>query len=587
MDVLIGEDIDRGEDVWVDTDWLRTHLHMIGATGAGKSTAIMTLLRPLMLRPGQEQAAIFVIDPLGNLSRDILALMAHPLWSNDSVRERLVYIEPAREEVVVPFNPLIHTTDGDRYYRVSRAMTIVLRAFQAQDLSQQPRLARWLFNAFLSAATIGIPIAACEYLLVPGSPEHEAILRRMPSSYRHEWLDILKSSSQALQTLDSTRNRLQPFFKSPMLRRMFGVESSRFDVDRFIRERRIVILNLGSYGRLAERDGDTIGALALNEIIETARTLATNFGRELVDPTYVIMDEFQRFVGPDIGEAIPTVRQMGLRCVLAHQSFSQLERGDVDLTKMIWQARSRLMFANAEEDADRVAHELAKWTFDPKVVKDERYTKRQLITGYQKEWLENYSETSTSSRTDVSSHSSGENQSTSWHDESDGFGHGRGENNSTSRGETSAYSDGQSKGRSQVNVPIHETFDELASREFQSFAEFEIEWGQRIRRLKTGQAFWQQAEAEVIRKLQVDHVPIEQTPETRRRVDELIARNFESEFFISAEQADREAEECRRKLLSDEPMVFEAEFRERHEAVQDDIVDPPSTGTDGDTPFAL
>lgn len=51
------------------------------------------------------------------------------------------------------------------------------------------------------------------------------------------------------------------------------------------------------------------------------------------------MDEFQKFVGPDIEDALPTVCQMGLRLILAHQSFSQLERGDIDLSNMIWQAR--------------------------------------------------------------------------------------------------------------------------------------------------------------------------------------------------------------------------------------------------------
>lgn len=582
MDILLGENKTDGGDIWIDTDKLRTHMHLIGATGAGKSTAILTLLRSLMLRPGKEEAAIFVIDPLGNLSRDILALIAHPTWSNDYVRDRLVYIEPAREDVVVPFNPLTYTSEGNRYFRVSRAMTIVLRAFQAQDLSQQPRLARWLFNAFLSAAAIGIPIASCEYLLVPGSLEHDAILRRMPDSYRQEWADILKSSSQALQTLDSTRNRLQPFFKSPMLRRMFGTETSRFDCERFIRERKIVILNLGSYGRLAERDGDTIGAMALNEIIEVARTLATNFGREVIEPTYAIMDEFARFVGPDIAEAIPTVRQMGLRCVMAHQSFSQLEKGEVDLSRMIWQARSRLMFANSEEDADRIAHEMALWTFNPKVVKEERYSWKQLIMGFRKEWLENQSRTTTSSSAEMSSRSQGDGESRSRHTEQDGMTHGNSENQSNSTGQTNASGAGTSDGRGQVNVPIHKTFRELSSREYEDIKDFEIKWGQQIRKLQTGEAFWQQAESETIPKILVDYVPIEQDAETRARIEELVQRNFESDIFITAAEADREAENCRQKLLGMKPMDLEGKVGELEMQNQKKL-----EGTSDDGPFTL
>ena len=56
--------------------------------------------------------------------------------------------------------------------------------------------------------------------------------------------------------------------------------------------------------------------------------------------TYLWLDEFQNFVGPDIESALPEVRQLALRLILSHQSLSQLKRGDYDLSNMIYQ-RSR------------------------------------------------------------------------------------------------------------------------------------------------------------------------------------------------------------------------------------------------------
>ena len=47
---------------------------------------------------------------------------------------------------------------------------------------------------------------------------------------------------------------------------MFGAAQSRFDCERFIRERKIVILNLAKLGRIPGFIADTIGALALNEV---------------------------------------------------------------------------------------------------------------------------------------------------------------------------------------------------------------------------------------------------------------------------------------------------------------------------------
>ena len=163
---------------------------------------------------------------------------------------------------------------------------------------------------------------------------------------------------------------------------------SLFDCEQFIKQRKIVVLNLGQYGKIPGFVADTIGALALNEIVETASRLSTNEGKQAVDPTYIVMDEFQKYVSVDIENALPTVRQMGLRLILAHQSFSQLEREDVDLSQMIWQARSRLMFANNAMDADIIADELTKLTFDSMKIKEILTSRKQLIVGYRKEWLE-------------------------------------------------------------------------------------------------------------------------------------------------------------------------------------------------------
>ncbi len=62
-----------------------------------------------MLAAGNNKNCIFIIDPMGNLSRDLLNLIAHPQFTTDAVRDHLVYIEPSREDVVLPFNPLTYT----------------------------------------------------------------------------------------------------------------------------------------------------------------------------------------------------------------------------------------------------------------------------------------------------------------------------------------------------------------------------------------------------------------------------------------------------------------------------------------------
>ena len=247
--ILLGRNEESGKRVELSGDLFRTHFHFIGATGTGKSTAMLTMLQQLIMQPGADRCCLFLIDPIGNLSRDLLRFIAHPRFCPEYVRQRLVYIEPADERYVMPFNPLTHTSEANRYYQTMRSVDIVLRAWAAQDVSQQPRLLQWTYKAFCAAAMLGYPIAMCRYLLHPGQPEHEAILNRIPGDIRYHWQEILQArGSEATRILESARNRLDPFFESVNLRRMFGTRRSLFDCERFIRDRNIVILNLGKYG---------------------------------------------------------------------------------------------------------------------------------------------------------------------------------------------------------------------------------------------------------------------------------------------------------------------------------------------------
>ena len=201
-----------------------------------------------------------------------------------------------------------------------------------------PRLRRWTFNAFLAAARLGYPIATCQYLLQPGSAEHEGFLRQLPGDLQYEWSEILGARGQeAVRILESTRNRLGPYFDSTIMRRMFGSVRNHLKIDEWSEQKKIVLFNLSpGENQMSGHMSRAYGGLTFNQILSTARYRAA-IGRPLQD-VFIVMDEFQEFVGPNIMEAIPLVRQMGLKLILANQSFSQLRKGDIDLNGIIWQA---------------------------------------------------------------------------------------------------------------------------------------------------------------------------------------------------------------------------------------------------------
>ncbi len=402
-------------------------------------------------------------------------------------------------------------------------------------------------------------------------------MERLPRDLQAMWTEILTArGSEAIKLLESTRNRLAPFFESGILRRMFGSVENSFDVRRFILDRKIVIVNLKSFGRLDAHIADAIGGFIVNEVLQSAM----NMKPSEVDPTYLLLDEFQHFVGPDLFDAIPVVRQLGLRLILAHQSFSQLVKGDLDLTNIIWQARSRLMFANDAEDADIIANELATLTFDPMKLKDVLYSKRQRIVGHRREWLESMTSTTTESTSndETESRSSTEREGKSISDQSDHGSKSEGRDSGVSQGRShrNAHSSGSSHGRSETLVPIHEDFVEVASKTFQSFDEHRLEFAKRIRLKPTGHAFAKFRDDTRIRDVAIEHTPLIVTDRLEQRLDELLSENFSGEFFRSKQDAEREDEMLRLRLF-EKPRI---ELRSQEDAT-DSPTPKPDQAPDG------
>ena len=201
--IRLGVDLGTQQALFLPHDSFRTHYQLVGATGSGKTNAIHTFLRTLMKEP-EQQACIFVFDPMGNLSRDILRWMVSR-HCPEHVRRRLLYIEPAREEVVIPFNPLTYTSEANFYYQVARAVDLVLRAWSAQDLAQQPRLMQWAYKAMCAMAALDFPLSMSQHLLHPGTDEHRALLRQIPDEIAYQWSEILQAKgSEPTRILEST-----------------------------------------------------------------------------------------------------------------------------------------------------------------------------------------------------------------------------------------------------------------------------------------------------------------------------------------------------------------------------------------------
>jgi len=562
MKILIGWDKRAGKPVYFPLSAAPRHTHLVGYTGSGKTTAIITLLAGLLTNPFVRKCVI-VIDRLGGFSLDLCRWVASefcPSW----VKERFLFIRPSREDVVLGMNPLLYRTPGEGYYRTARTMELIMRAFAEQELDKFPRLAKWMFNSCLSLAKLGLCLGDAFHLLYPHSDLHRPLLNCLHGSLRAEWETILNAKGgQAEVQLESVRNRLKPFTEEDcVLRPMFSSTANRLEVARWMQEGRFVVIDLAPYGTLPELGADAIGGIIVNEIFSVARSLPPEQRRE----TLLVLDEFQRFVsGPDLYFGIAECRQLKVELVLSHQSFSQLEQPDFDMTSLIFQAQNRLMLHVAGFDANLLAEEMAALTWDPMAVKDEIWHRCQKVSGHRvmelqsrsaaeqlaKQWSQQYG-------TQASAHESRAEGKVTGEGESRARNEGRGSGGSESRTTTS--------GTHEALVPDYEEFWQLAGRTWWAFEEEKGKWGKTLRRQQPGEGVWKAATDREPREIRIKRtapghlglpweVVRQELPSAVEAFEKLLEANFQRDCFVSPAQIERETKERLERVLR-QPLVI-------------------------------
>ncbi len=184
--IEIGTDLDTGKRFLLNPDSFSTHYQFVGATGTGKTTAMETILQGLITNNVDSQS-IFVIDPFGNFIQRLLRFIASEHFCHQSVRDRLIYIEPANIEYTTTLNPLRYSSRPNQDFQVARAMDLLLRGFETQELAGMPRLRRFLHQGLFDISQLDMPLSFIKYLLTPGMQEHNELMARLPDESQAIW----------------------------------------------------------------------------------------------------------------------------------------------------------------------------------------------------------------------------------------------------------------------------------------------------------------------------------------------------------------------------------------------------------------
>ncbi|MEV0604257.1 type IV secretion system DNA-binding domain-containing protein [Streptomyces sp. NPDC050315] len=334
----------------------RHHLHLMGATGSGKST----LIGNLVLDDVREGRGAIVIDPKG----DLVAGLLHRLPA--SCADRLVVIDP--DDVHTP--PCLNVLDGDDIDVVVDNITGIFRR---------------IFTAFWGPRTDDIMRAACLTLLrhaqttnrlvtladIPrllGEPAYR--LRLIPTVKDPvlkgfwTWYESLSEPSRAA-VVGPVMNKLRAFLLRSFARQAIASGESTFHLDDVL-DGGILLARLPK-GALGEETTRLLGSFIVAKTWQAAAARARVPEHRRIDAGLYV-DEAHNFLTLPypLEDMLAEARGYRLSLALAHQNLAQMPR---DLREGISaNARNKVFFSASPEDAAQLerhtlptlaAHDLA------------------------------------------------------------------------------------------------------------------------------------------------------------------------------------------------------------------------------------
>jgi DNA helicase HerA-like ATPase len=347
--LTLGDNSHEGDTVAVTlpSEARLRHIHVVGATGTGKST----LLLNLMVQDAEHGNGFALLDPHGDLVDEVLARLPER-------READVVLVDPSDPRPVGFNIFQVHSELERTLLASDLVAVFRRLSTSWGDQMHSVLANSIL-AFLESDRGGT-LADLRRFLV--EPEYRAsfLTSVRDEEVRYYWtkeFPLLAGKPQA-----PILTRLDTFLRPKVVRTMVASLQNTIDISRIIRDGQILLVKL-SQGTIGEENAALLGSLFVSQIhLNVLARQAQRPGDRR--PFFLYLDEFQHFVTPSMATLLTGARKFGLGLVLAHQELRQLVNQDKDVAAAVLNnAATRVAFRCGEEDAKRLAEGFS--TFSP------------------------------------------------------------------------------------------------------------------------------------------------------------------------------------------------------------------------------
>jgi len=290
-----------------------THMTIVGKTGTGKST----LMHSLIHQDIAEGEGVVVIDPHGQLIQNILRTSIPAGREGD-----VVLLDLANSAYPPPLNPLRGALS---YTGTLRIVGLVERLFEGTESAAR-------MSSYLRAALIPLrnqPQATMRDVarMFMDDAFRESVLARVDDLEVQDFWDYQYArSSPALQRqiAEPILNRIRPFYANPHLYPVL-CHPDTLDFAAFLRERKVVLISLAmAEESVPKQERDLVGALLISQL------QIASMGETRSKPTYLYVDEVQRFVTTSLSDLLSEARKYGVSLTTANQYLGQLTEGTLE-----------------------------------------------------------------------------------------------------------------------------------------------------------------------------------------------------------------------------------------------------------------
>ena len=312
------------------------HIHILGATGVGKST----LMAQMILSDINQGNGCALFDPHGDIVNDVMARIP-----NHRI-EDVIVIDPSDLDFPVGFNLLSASSEAEKMVLSSDLVS----AFKQTSTSWGDNMTAVLSNAintFLESSRTGTLIELKRFLLEDSfrasflkSVDDPSILYY----WEHEYYMVKKRIAPLLTRIDT--------FLRPKIIRYMMSQTNGIDINQCIKDKKIVLIKL-SQGLIGKENSYLLGSLFLSKFYQGAQG-RQSLAKEQRHPYYLYLDECHNFITPSIASMLSGIRKYGLGLVLAHQELGQISDANI-LNSFISNPHVRICFRLGDSDAKKLA----------------------------------------------------------------------------------------------------------------------------------------------------------------------------------------------------------------------------------------